>query len=308
MKMASPHTPLRKPSDGSTPKLSCMMLGFVFGLYHDFLRNKDLAAFQRAYDEKLALVKKCGFDTVDIGMETMAFGVEETLNMLKKHRLGVACFLYFNRFSASDEEGFKQRIEDTKRAIDFAKSVRSPLFMLVPTLDEKTSTLPPQEALHNLSKHFAPILAYAEQKGIGVCVEDMPFLPLRLCKSEDLTFLFKRHPQLLMIYDTANMLFEKEEPIAYYRKFQEKIRHIHFKDIQPVDSLAYADRDCDGKGYVNTLVGEGCVDLAAIVKTIKQSGYDGYVTVELPYIEQSPEEKTKRSRDITLQLFQEVTL
>lgn len=87
-----------------------------------------------------------------------------------------------------------------------------------------------------------------------------------------------------LLFDTGHLVFSGENPIEIYRKYQSRIKHIHFKDIREVvaeevknnqDSFLHAVK----KG-VFTVPGDGMIDFAPIMEAIIESGYEGWIVVE----------------------------
>jgi inosose dehydratase len=87
-----------------------------------------------------------------------------------------------------------------------------------------------------------------------------------------------------LLFDTGHLVFSGENPIEIYRKYQTRIKHIHFKDIRELvaeevklnqDSFLEAVK----KG-VFTVPGDGMINFAPIMEVIVESGYNGWIVVE----------------------------
>ncbi|WP_066048508.1 myo-inosose-2 dehydratase [Robertmurraya korlensis] len=87
-----------------------------------------------------------------------------------------------------------------------------------------------------------------------------------------------------LLFDTGHLVFSGENPIEIYRKYQTRIKHIHFKDIRELvaeevklnqDSFLEAVK----KG-VFTVPGDGMINFAPIMEVIVESGYKGWIVVE----------------------------
>lgn len=85
-------------------------------------------------------------------------------------------------------------------------------------------------------------------------------------------------PALQATADTGNFLLVGEEPASAVRALSGRIGHVHFKDMERVDAGGFAA--LDGRRYRGTALGEGEVPLGAIVALLKESGYDGLVSIE----------------------------
>ena len=108
-----------------------------------------------------------------------------------------------------------------------------------------------------------------------------------------------------LVFDTGHYSYGSGEcdVIGALDRFRERIRYIHFKDCQP--EVARQAR-ANGWDYFEALrhgvfceLGQGCVDFPAVMRWLKNSGYDGYTLVEqdvLPGMG-SPKESARRNRE-----------
>lgn len=89
-------------------------------------------------------------------------------------------------------------------------------------------------------------------------------------------------PALGATLDTGNFLLVDENPTEAVRKLADKAAMVHFKDFKAVDETVtervYISKS--GKRYQGTVIGQGDVDLPAIVSILAQNGYEGYLSIE----------------------------
>jgi len=52
------------------------------------------------------MVKECGYSTVDVSMETMAFTVAGLRKKLDEHGLQAGCYMYMDQLASMDETGY----------------------------------------------------------------------------------------------------------------------------------------------------------------------------------------------------------
>ena len=87
-----------------------------------------------------------------------------------------------------------------------------------------------------------------------------------------------------LLFDTGHLVFSGEDPIEIYRKYQSRIKHVHFKDIrETVAKEVKENQDSFLTGVkkgVFTVPGDGIIDFAPIMKAITESGYKGWIVVE----------------------------
>ncbi|MFD1901631.1 myo-inosose-2 dehydratase [Enterococcus termitis] len=87
-----------------------------------------------------------------------------------------------------------------------------------------------------------------------------------------------------LLFDTGHLVFSGEDPIEIYQKYQERIKHIHFKDIREAAAKQVKETNQSFlsavKSGVFTVPGDGMIDFAPIWHEIEKSGYSGWIVVE----------------------------
>ncbi|NKC66981.1 myo-inosose-2 dehydratase [Vagococcus fluvialis] len=87
-----------------------------------------------------------------------------------------------------------------------------------------------------------------------------------------------------LLFDTGHLVFSGEDPMAIYEKHQNRIKHIHFKDIREEVARQVVETKISFleavKLGVFTVPGDGMIDFKPIVSAIDASGYKGWVVVE----------------------------
>ena len=81
--------------------------------------------------------------------------------------------------------------------------------------------------------------------------------------------------------DTAHITAGKGDPVKIIKKFADRVKFTHLKDITS-EGLKAAGMQAGVEVYTNFReLGEGIVDFPAIFKILDDAGYDGFFTVEL---------------------------
>lgn len=117
---------------------------------------------------------------------------------------------------------------------------------------------------HGLAASFHPHL--------GTCVESPEQVERALAGT-----------RILLCPDTAHLAAGGADVRALIRKYAQRIRYVHLKDYVP-----------EPFGFVP--LGEGRLDIGSIVKTLRESGYDGWLTVEADGFTGDPAEAARTSR------------
>lgn len=130
---------------------------------------------------------------------------------------------------------------------------------------------------------------YAQEKGIVLVTENHGGY---LVTPERLERLFQAvdHENFGLLCDFANFADANEDPARAVRLLKKHIRHVHVKDCH----LLPGDRLYPGEGWYVTaggdywrcaIAGQGNLPLAQCMKTLVQSGYDGYLIQEFEGVE-----------------------
>lgn len=87
-----------------------------------------------------------------------------------------------------------------------------------------------------------------------------------------------------LLFDTGHFAYCDEDPLEMVKKYADRIKHVHLKDIRP-DVVAQVKAEkmsfLDGvRAGVFTIPGDGCIDYDPIFKVLEESGYEGYMVVE----------------------------
>lgn len=87
-----------------------------------------------------------------------------------------------------------------------------------------------------------------------------------------------------LLFDTGHFAYCDEDPLEMVKKYADRIKHVHLKDIRP-DVVAKVKTEkmsfLDGvRAGAFTIPGDGCIDYDPIFKVLEESGYEGYMVVE----------------------------
>lgn len=146
-------------------------------------------------------------------------------------------------------------------------------------------------------KVFGELVTYAENKGIKLIIENCPMegwqvpgLPGTISFTPELwREMFKRVPNknFGLNYDPSHLRFQLIDYITPVAEFKDRIFHVHAKDSEVFEDklAAYGvfnkQLDGEGTGYWQfRMPGLGQVDFPALVKALKNIGYDGVLSIE----------------------------
>ena len=254
------------------------MLKNAFSSYEKF---HDVELFKEYYEEMLLAVSNAGYYGVDVtSHEVQIIGTEYIKDTLKRNRLFVSSYIYFDYFAKSDNE-INKRIEEAKTAVDIAKELGTEIIMLVPVSHKGIEMDRPEAIRANLINHWTPIAEYAVQNGLHPVVEDTPDLRMCFCKAAEVKDVMDAVPGLELVYDSGNMILDGEDPIEYAKEFIGRIGYVHLKDIKIMsDGSESRERMRDGRPTICVPTGMGIVDIKGVVGALLDMGYKGGMTVE----------------------------
>jgi sugar phosphate isomerase/epimerase len=259
-------------------------------------------AFRKyAFAEALRIVREAGYEGFEMMLDTPhAFPAHLTPEKIDTLRAEIAAsglaISNFNAFMMGAVGDFhhpswveadpalrRQRIEHTKAACRVARALGGDQLSTEPGGPVEGMS---HEAAWGLFKQgLAEVLPVAAETRVKVLVEPEPGLLIE--KADPMAQLLDEVPDpwLGLNFDLGHFVVVGEDPAALIRRFGRRIDHVHLEDIG-------ADRR-----HYHMVPGDGIVDFRAVFEALRETGYGGWVTVELyPYL-QNPGEVAKRALD-----------
>lgn len=200
-------------------------------------------------------------------------------------------------FVKDTEEEFQAEVARVKEHVDLLhrmgiKHMRHDVTAF--TLPEEKRTIQWfEESLEKIVRGSREIADYAAQFGITTTIENHGMAVQHSDRVQRVVTEVNR-PNFKTTLDIGNFLCVDEDPIVGVKKNLNIASLIHFKDfyIRPYD-----ENPGDGKWFLTannnylrgSIVGQGDINIRAIVKLIKESGYDGNITVEFEGMEDCKE-------------------
>jgi len=86
------------------------------------------------------------------------------------------------------------------------------------------------------------------------------------------------------VLDTGHLQYAGMSPVEWLKKYKDRLDYIHFKDIDPMvydEVMNERIRFFEGcaKGSMCP-IGQGMIDYKAVADTLREIGYNGYITIE----------------------------
>lgn len=258
----------------NTPQFSLMTFALTKELVRKTMTVRD--TFQMAADS--------GIPFVDLRWVSDK-SIPEYRAAMADTGVSVCCYISGISFFAKE----KAICRALAREMDIAANLGARLFMIVPYtmfLDPiKAKAMGRSRVLEKLVQGFRLAVEMGKAYGLQVCFETTPDKQIRLSGTEDCRYVLDRVPGLGLVFDTANMLPQGDDPLESYGALKEYILHVHLKDVELVNAkptLFEPEVAADGRLMRGTVFGKGVIPVREIHRRMLADGYSG--TFALEYI------------------------
>ncbi len=245
------------------------------------------------YREIIRLAQKIGFAGIEfIDLANPAWGIEgneialarEARSAADEYGLAVLAYTVSADFLSDDPE---REIERICRKIDVAKILGAPLLRHDASFHLRN--LPGytwEDGIAEMAPRIRRVTEYAASVGIRTCTENHGFVyqsPERVKRLIDAV----GHPNYGWLVDIGNFSIVDCDNPAAVKVAAPYAVHVHAKDFLLLPAPAAGEpipdgfnRSPGGNLWRGTIPGRGNVDVAACLETLKNAGYDGWVSLE----------------------------
>jgi len=179
---------------------------------------------------------------------------------------------YHPSWIESDPNYRKLRIDHTINCIKLARKLGAKNISTEPGGPIMNNDLSQDQSLKLFEDGINQVLNTAEKENVTILIEPEPDL---LIENSDQFIHFIKNfdsESVGLNLDIGHFFCVGEDPSKVIHKLSEYIRHVHLEDIS-------ADRR-----HNHLILGEGAIDISSALKSLKDIGYEGFITVELyPY-------------------------
>ena len=186
----------------------------------------------------------------------------------------VAYTFFFDGFTA----GKADWLDGVKRELESAVTLGAPLVMVpTPPLAGCADRIEGQKRWIDALAQAAPLV---RASGLIYTFENFPGRLSPFVTAADFFAARAVIPELALTFDDGNAA-SGEDMLESYRLCRDCVRHVHFKDWYAFDAPA-EDRTptLDGRYFKPALVGDGVIDSPAMLRALRESGYDGFINIE----------------------------
>ena len=100
----------------------------------------------------------------------------------------------------------------------------------------------------------------------------------------DIDRMMQGAPAVGLLLDSGHLTFAGGDPVAVAKRYADRIKHVHCKDIRKSVMVDAKNRNLSFlQAVLNgtfTVPGDGCVDYPSIFAVLKESNYEGWLVVE----------------------------
>jgi inosose dehydratase len=139
--------------------------------------------------------------------------------------------------------------------------------------------LTPEERIFSIrEKLYTPIL-WAEELGVELLLETHGIVTDSVEYMGNLLDVLGHEDSVGICLDTGNSWLGGAEPLEYIKTFGKRIKHVHWKDMEA--DWEEKRGSVYGCGMSVITLGDGVIDIPAIVKALQDVGFDGATTLEI---------------------------
>jgi sugar phosphate isomerase/epimerase len=209
---------------------------------------------------------------------------EETeLRQVKKQLadagLQLAVYSIGNDFFQPDATERARELADLKHGVDVANQLGVNLVRVFSGSHREGYTL--EQGLGWILDGLSAGADYARQHGITLALENHGLIAGRSDQVRDIIEQVNS-PALRANLDTGNFLLVGQDPVDAARELAALVALVHLKDFRRAgpDDTVHVYHGLDGAAYTGTVPGEGMVDLPAVVRSLREARYDGWLSLE----------------------------
>ena len=238
--------------------LSCGRSGQIAPKISIFCDHIETIARQEKipFAEAAALIRDYGYTGVDVRV-TFSPAVVKTLDSLGFEH---ACAIADINYSRGDQP------EMEAQALAFMDTYGYDRLLLIPGLMPADGLS--QEDREAVRQRMSAFAAKVAAKGYSVLIEDFDNPRSLCCGAERMDSILRVSSDIGVVFDTGNFIFAGDDTMTQFGHFRKQIGHVHLKDRTAPDDMTCVP------------AGDGCIPMEEIIGKLKESGYEGWYTVE----------------------------
>lgn len=229
----------------------------------------------------LDTVKELGADGVELLEFFWKDKEAELPKVLEKARalgLTIGSFAIGNDLSHPDEAERKAQVAAIKDGVDTAVALGTNRLRVFAGHHNEVGY---EKSLSWIIEGLKEGAAYAEPTGVVLCLENHGTMAGRADQVKEIIEAVGS-PALRANPDTGNFRTVGEDSAEAVAALAPITSNVHFKDFRwaKPEETEHVYEGLNGSRVVGTAIGDGDVDLPKVVQILRDSGYDGFLTIE----------------------------
>lgn len=251
-------------------------------------------------EEAIALFHRIGLDGAEIVVQDgyksglPVICPKEILQQVKRcaeeNDIQIVCLTPYNsRFNDPDESIRQAEIQEIERVIDYCAFLGAKYIRIY------GGKVAPNEVFHREGEkylHLVSSMRYlgdrAREKGVTLVIENHFSTMCESASQSVETIRDIGHDNVKILYDQANLTFTCNEDYPKAIALQKGlIGYVHVKDLVfKSQNKTFVQSDDvshpveETRNVITRIVGEGIIDWPAILQRMKETGYDGWLSLE----------------------------
>ena len=193
--------------------------------------------------------------------------------------LEIAVYSVSNDLFQPDTNARQQQLTYLKRGVDVANELGVSLLRVFSGSYREGYSQ--EQGLAWICEGLAMAADYAEQNGVTLALENHGLFAGRSQQVRDIIEAVNS-PALCANLDTGNFLLAGENPLTAVKNLADLAALVHLKDLDYADARQtdHVFKSLDGKHFTGAALGGGLVELEAVIATLEEAGYDGWLSLE----------------------------
>ena len=234
----------------------------------------EVTTFRWSFEDDVQNYVAAGIRGISVWRPKLSdYGEEKGIELLNDAGLEVASLLWAGGFTGSDGRSYKESVSDAKDAIRLAGALKAGCLVVYSGARGGHTTNHAKRLLRNAINELLPL---ADEFGVTLALE-----PMHAGCAAEWTFLTNLDEAVGLIQEFASPRFRLAFD-TYHVGFDAKVIERISTLLPSIAIVQLGDgKSCPNGEQNRCRLGDGVLQLAGLVSTLKNSGYEGYCDVEL---------------------------
>lgn len=217
-------------------------------------------------------------DRVELLGDLVNCSIKELKHKLEERGFTLCAWSALNNFLVPEGAALDKQIDQMKASIGEAYELNARVLRV---FSGDADDVPYEEGLQRIIRAFRLCALHAEAAGVVMALENHGMFAGR---SEQVLRILNEvnSPALKTTLDPSNYIFADEDPVQAAMNMLGRVAHVHAKDYRLAreGDAPYCWPTASGAMFTCVPIGEGSVDWKVIIEALKNSGYDGCLSIE----------------------------